>query len=121
MYSFDIPELSASSECRFCQYLIQMTIIRKVGLAVYNTTMQKSTLVLYLTVVMPLHVLRQRNRWGNFWSFGAAWLISKEKFFNVSWIDELKLKASYGEQGNDNIQDPDYGWDRYLIRILMMS
>ena len=45
----------------------------------------------------------KNNRWGNFWSFGGAWLISKEKWFNVSWIDELKIKASYGEQGNDNI------------------
>ena len=53
------------------------------------------------------------NRWGNFWSFGVAWLISKEKFFNVSWIDELKIKASYGEQGNDNIQDQ-YGMDQFL-------
>lgn len=43
------------------------------------------------------------NRWGNFWSFGGAWIISKEKFFNVPWVDELKFKASYGEQGNDNI------------------
>ena len=42
-------------------------------------------------------------RWGNFWSVGAAWLINKEKFFNVNWVDELKLKVSYGQQGNDNI------------------
>ena len=43
------------------------------------------------------------HRWGNFWSLSGAWLISKESFFNVSWVDELKLKASYGEQGNDGI------------------
>jgi TonB-linked SusC/RagA family outer membrane protein len=43
------------------------------------------------------------NRWGNFWSAGAAWIISKESFLDVSWIDMLKLKASYGEQGNDAI------------------
>lgn len=43
--------------------------------------------------------------WGTFWSFGAGWLINKEKWFNVSWIDELKLKASYGENGNDLISD----------------
>ncbi|MBW9203232.1 TonB-dependent receptor [Bacteroidales bacterium SW292] len=43
------------------------------------------------------------NRWGNFWSAGAAWIISKENFFNADWIDLLKLKASYGSQGNDNI------------------
>ena len=43
------------------------------------------------------------HRWGNFWSAGGAWIISKEDFFNVSWIDLLKIKASYGQQGNDNI------------------
>ncbi|MBR5060700.1 MAG: TonB-dependent receptor [Prevotella sp.] len=42
-------------------------------------------------------------RWGNFWSVGAAWLMNKESWFNVSWVDELKLKASIGQQGNDNI------------------
>ena len=45
------------------------------------------------------------NRWGNFWSIGAAWIISKENFMSAtsSWLDMLKLKVSYGQQGNDNI------------------
>jgi TonB-linked SusC/RagA family outer membrane protein len=43
------------------------------------------------------------NRWGNFWSLGGAWMITKEKFFKAKWVDELKLKASYGENGNDQI------------------
>lgn len=43
------------------------------------------------------------HRWGDFWSFGASWLISKESWFNAPWVDELKIKASYGEQGNDQI------------------
>lgn len=43
------------------------------------------------------------NRWGTFWSFGGGWLINHEKWFKVNWIDELKLKASYGENGNDQI------------------
>ena len=43
------------------------------------------------------------NRWGNFWSAGAAWVINREKWFNSTKFDLLKLKASYGEQGNDNI------------------
>ena len=43
------------------------------------------------------------HRWGNFWSAGGAWMISRENFFHVDWINELKLKASYGSQGNDNI------------------
>ena len=45
------------------------------------------------------------HRWGSFWSIGGGWLINKEKFFNVSWVDELKIKASYGENGNDGIGD----------------
>ncbi|MEG2514823.1 MAG: SusC/RagA family TonB-linked outer membrane protein, partial [Bacteroidaceae bacterium] len=47
------------------------------------------------------------NRWGNFGSIGAAWLINKEEFFNVNWINQLKLKASYGIQGNDNLNYSD--------------
>ena len=43
------------------------------------------------------------NRWGNFWAVGAAWMISKESWFNAPWVNSLKLKASYGEVGNDGI------------------
>ena len=44
------------------------------------------------------------HRWGNFGSIGAAWLISSESFMaDIAWIDMLKLKASYGIQGNDNL------------------
>ena len=44
------------------------------------------------------------HRWGNFWSVGAAWLVSQEDFLkNVSWVDMLKFKVSYGEQGNDDL------------------
>ena len=45
----------------------------------------------------------KENRWGNFWSIGGAWLINKEKWFNAPFVDELKVKASIGQQGNDNI------------------
>ena len=45
-----------------------------------------------------------KHRWGNFWSASAAWLINKEAFLeSQTWINMLKIKASYGEQGNDNI------------------
>lgn len=44
------------------------------------------------------------HRWGNFYSVGLAWEMSKENFLkDVKWIDMLKVKASYGEQGNDAI------------------
>lgn len=42
-------------------------------------------------------------RWGNFWSAGGAYIISKEPWFKTGAIQELKLKASIGSQGNDNI------------------
>ena len=44
------------------------------------------------------------NRFGNFWSVGAAYNISEEAFLeNSSVIDDLKLRASYGVNGNNNI------------------
>lgn len=42
------------------------------------------------------------NRWGNFFSVGGSWNIKKEAFMeNVEWVDQLRLRASYGETGND--------------------
>ena len=55
------------------------------------------------------------NRWGTFGSVGAAWIMSKENFLSdVKWIDNLKLKASYGVLGNQSLDlaytasSPDY-------------
>lgn len=42
------------------------------------------------------------NRWGNFGSIGANWIISEENFMkNVRWVNDLKLRANYGQVGND--------------------
>ena len=56
------------------------------------------------------------HRWGNFWSLGGAWIISREGFMagTEKWLDNLKLKASIGSQGNDNIGDFRYT-DTYSI------
>ena len=44
------------------------------------------------------------NRWGTFWSAGAGWMMTKESWLeDANWLNELKLKASYGENGNDAI------------------
>jgi len=43
------------------------------------------------------------NRWGNFWSVGGAWDINKESFMGIDQINLLKLKVSYGAQGNDKL------------------
>ncbi len=43
------------------------------------------------------------NRWGNFYSFGVNWNIKKENFLqNVDWLDQLRIRASYGETGNNS-------------------
>lgn len=50
------------------------------------------------------------NRWGNFWSVGGSWRISQESFMeNVEWINNLKLRASYGVLGTNSIPDYKYG------------
>lgn len=42
----------------------------------------------------------KQSRWGNFWSVGAAWNIKQEPFLkDVSRLDNLNLRASYGAQG----------------------
>ncbi|MDR0195295.1 MAG: TonB-dependent receptor [Myroides sp.] len=41
------------------------------------------------------------SRWGNFWSVGGSWIVSAEEFFKVKQIDYLKLRASYGQVGED--------------------
>lgn len=41
------------------------------------------------------------TRWGTFWSIGGSWRISEENFMQLDWINTLKLKASYGLQGNN--------------------
>ena len=48
------------------------------------------------------------HRWGNFYSLGGAWTLNKEEWFKVDWVNMLKLKASWGQQGNDNIGDYRY-------------
>ena len=59
------------------------------------------------------------NRWGNFWSFGASWRISEEDFMkDVSWLSNLKLRASYGQTGNDAILDADDDASYYPYQLL---
>ena len=46
------------------------------------------------------------KRWGNFWSVGASWRLGNEAFMqDLSWVDELKLRASIGQTGNDGLDD----------------
>jgi len=52
--------------------------------------------------------LPETTRWGNFASFSAAWRISGEPFFDVPFVNDLKLRASHGTLGNSSIGYWDY-------------
>ena len=44
------------------------------------------------------------NEWQNFFSLGGGWLMSEEEFMkDIKWLDMLKIKASYGTLGNQNL------------------
>ncbi|MDW3192419.1 MAG: SusC/RagA family TonB-linked outer membrane protein [Cytophagales bacterium] len=56
-------------------------------------------------------VFDKDNRWGTFYSVGASWLLDQEVFIqNIPFLSALKLRASYGEVGNDNL-----GLDRWYL------
>ena len=48
-----------------------------------------------------------KNKFANFISGSAGWVVSNEKFFNSKYINYLKLRASYGTTGNENV-DPQF-------------
>jgi len=51
----------------------------------------------------------QDHRWGQFWSLGASWRLSQENFMkSASWIDNLTLRLSYGQLGNDGLLNDGY-------------
>ena len=49
-------------------------------------------------------------RWKTFYGVGLGWVLSNEEFIkNISWINNLKIRSSYGNVGNDNI-GTNYGY-----------
>lgn len=51
----------------------------------------------------------ENNRWGYFPSVSAGWKISGEDFLSdTNWLSNLKLRASWGQVGNQNIDDYSY-------------
>ncbi len=51
------------------------------------------------------HKFPKHSRWGFFPSVSAGWRLSEEPFIkdNIPWIDNLKLRASFSQSGNDNV------------------
>ena len=49
-------------------------------------------------------------RWGDFWSTGVSWRLDREAFINMpTWVDMVKLRATYGQVGNEDVDDF-YAW-----------
>lgn len=57
------------------------------------------------------------NKWGTFWSVAGRWNIDKEAFMANSTFDMLKLRASYGIIGNQNVIAPAYGQNPLLVGV----
>ena len=61
-------------------------------------------------------VFNSDNRWGTFYSVGASWRIDQENFMDdVSFVDKLKVRGSYGEVGNDDLLDSYLSQARFTI------
>ncbi len=58
----------------------------------------------------------QDRRWGLFPSFSAGWRLSQEEFFRdaVSWMSDVKIRASWGRLGNQSIGNYPY---QYLVTL----
>ncbi len=63
------------------------------------------------------------TRWGDFFSIGGSWRVSEESFMTgMNWVQDLKVKASYGEQGNDRLLDNNnnpmyYGYNSFYSTL----
>lgn len=56
------------------------------------------------------------SRWGNFYSVGASWRMDKEEFIQeLSFINKLKLRGSFGQVGNDDLGDFFLSQPRYSL------
>ncbi len=61
-------------------------------------------------------VFSEDARWGTFYSVGGSWRITNESFMeDIDWVSRLKLRASYGEVGNDDLGDFFLSQPRYAI------
>lgn len=105
-YDFDINKHSIRTKLlySFNDYIIKALNIPLSKNAVsfkaeYN--FDKKYLAELSFATMSMNQLKPGERWGWFPALGAGWNMSKEEWFDVSAINNLKLRASYGINGSD--------------------
>lgn len=91
--SIALPTLRAGTSTRQVSFFTNATYTYKERYALSGSARRDAS---------NLFGVSTNNKWTPLWSTGAAWTLSKEPFFNVNWIDMLKLRATYGYQGNTN-------------------
>ena len=62
-----------------------------------------------------------RDKWKPFWTIGAAWQLSNESFYKSTWLPYLKLRGSYGLQGNVNNGIAPYTIINYPLRPSLVN
>lgn len=61
------------------------------------------------------------DRWGTFWSVSGRWNVANEDFFDIDAVNVLKLRASYGTNGNQQINGTGYFTSLDLYRPLFAT
>ncbi len=64
----------------------------------------------------------EQNRWGTFYAVSAGWRLSSESFLEgVSWLDNLRVRASYGITGNSEIDPNNLDRSNFASRTIVGS
>lgn len=114
LFSEDILELSAvANPVSSTSYVTEYNVEGWFGNAQYNYKEKYFASASYRRDASSR--FHKDHRWGDFWSVGGAWLIEKEDWFTASWVDQVKFKASIGQQGNDNLGSTPYYTDTYTL------
>lgn len=105
---FSVPnmvELGAASSTEFANsYVLEHAIESYFGRAEYNY--DNKYFFSASARADGTSRFHENARWGSFWSIGASWRLSEEDFLkDVSWVNELKLRGSYGALGNETVID----------------
>lgn len=97
------PTTSTAAKDQVLYNLVEETLLSFFGVADYNFA---SKYFLQASVRADgSSLFGSSNKWGVFWSVGGSWNISNESWMKPAqpWLSSLKVRASYGVNGNNNI------------------
>ncbi|HEX5154286.1 MAG TPA: SusC/RagA family TonB-linked outer membrane protein [Parafilimonas sp.] len=88
------PFTSPTNTYRFASFFANASYIFKSRYILYGSVRKDASNVFGLST---------NDKWNPLWSAGAGWNISRESFYNLSWLSYLKLRISYGYSGNVDV------------------